>query len=101
MQQPKNPLQWMQSFDMPPPGEFDETDLRWEAGETQFGGKGKITTRVTVIPADRASDFVAGCLLYRHACLGCSQPEDLSDIMLHICLAHTLICLRILHANAQ
>ncbi len=55
-------LQWMQNFTLPPVGEFDETAVRWEAGEAQFGGKEKTPTRVTVIPADRATDFVAGCL---------------------------------------
>ncbi len=50
----------MQTFAEPSPGEFDQTAVRWEAGETQFGGKGKVPTRVTVIPAGREADFVAG-----------------------------------------
>ena len=53
-------LTWMQAFAGPPPGEFDQTAVRWEAGEVQFGGKGKLPMRVTVIPAGRAQDFVAG-----------------------------------------
>ena len=63
---PKSPdmLKWMQTFDLPPPGEFDQTAVRWEASEAQFGGKEKIPVRVTVIPADRAADFIAGYLCY-------------------------------------
>ena len=57
---PRDVLKWMQTFALPPPGDFDQTAVRWEASEAQFGGKEKIPVRVTVIPADRAEDFVAG-----------------------------------------
>ncbi len=50
----------MQTFAAPPPGEFDQAAVCWEAGEAQFGGKGRVPTRVTVIPAGREPDFVAG-----------------------------------------
>lgn len=60
---PPDLLKWMQTFELPPPGEFDQTAVRWEASETQFGGKDKIPVRKTVIPAHRAEDFVAGYLL--------------------------------------
>ena len=59
---PPDPLKWMQTFALPPPGEFDQSAVRWEASEVQFGGKAKIPVRVTVIPAARAVDFLAGNL---------------------------------------
>ena len=67
---PRDLLAWMQLFAAPPPGEFDQTAVRWEAGEVQFGGKGKVPTRVTVIPAGRVPDFVAGdkCLSWCSRC---------------------------------
>ncbi len=82
--EPKPPdvLKWMQTFALPPPGEFDQTAVRWE-----FGGKEMIPVRVTAIPAHRAEDIVAGHLwpplhalsvpvgapVIRHACTACQR----------------------------